>query len=244
MGANKMTKVKNVCRAIALASGLMLSATTAFSADLGGPSRSMKDGPYEPVAHSQWSGFYVGLQGGYLWGDARHSFSNGAPSDNSDPDGFIGGGHIGFNLQSGGIVYGIEADFEGGDVSGGFTNVTGATSVGTVDLNWQGSVRARLGLAHDRTLFYVTAGWAFGDFDFGGGPAPGPACCGYSETLNGWTVGGGIEWALSKNLTTRFEYRYTDYGRASGGLAPVFGGVTMPVELETHAIRAGLSYKF
>ena len=151
-----MTKVQNVCRAIALASGMMLSATTAFSADLGGPSRSMKDGPYEPVALSQWSGFYVGLQGGYLWGDARHSFSNGAPSDNSDPDGFIGGGHIGFNLQSGGIVYGIEADFEGGDVNGGFTNVTGATSVGTVDLNWQGSVRARLGLAHDRTLFYVT----------------------------------------------------------------------------------------
>jgi outer membrane immunogenic protein len=240
-----MTVMTNVCRAVALVSGLLLAPVSAFSADLGGYPGGMKDGPYErPAIYAQWTGLYVGLQGGYLWGDAGHSFSNGAPSDNSDPDGFIGGGHIGYNLQSGSIVYGIEADIEGGDVGGSFTNLTGLSSTGAVDLNWQGSLRARLGVVHGSMLFYATGGWAFGDFDFSGGPAPGPACCGYSETLNGWTIGGGIEWALSKNLTTRFEYRYTDFGRASGDLAPGYVGVIMPVELETHAIRAGLSYKF
>jgi outer membrane immunogenic protein len=151
---------------------------------------------------------------------------------------------VGYNFQSGNIVFGIEADLEGGNLDGSFVNLTGISSQGSVDLNWQGSVRGRVGIASGPALYYLTAGWAFGDFDFGGGPAGGPICCGYSDRLNGWTIGGGGEWALGRNMTARIEYRYTDFGSTSGGLPPTFPGVTMPVDLTTHAIRAGLSYKF
>jgi outer membrane immunogenic protein len=204
---------------------------------------------YEPAAAPvavayDWSGFYVGVQGGYLWGQADHSYSNGAPSDDSDPDGFIGGVHVGYNWQSGSFVYGVEGDFEGGSVDGSFENTTGITSVGTSELNWQGSIRARLGYAYDKALLYVTGGWAIGDFDFDGGPLPLPVSGGYSDTLNGWTIGAGGEWAFNEHWTARLAYRYTDFGEASGNLAPGFPGVDMPVDVTTHAVRVGVSYKF
>lgn len=237
-----MKSTWSVACAGALALGVCAFAGGAIAADLGGPRHSMKDGA-APYIAAEWTGLYIGLQSGYVWGSARHSFSNGAPTDNSDPDGYIYGGHIGYNLQSGAFVYGIEADFEGGDASGRFQNLTGGTSAGSVDMNWQGSLRARLGVVHGSMMFYATGGWAFGDFDFGGGPA-GPICCGYSETLNGWTIGAGAEWKLTSNITARLEYRYTDFGSASSGLAPAFPGVVMPVELDTHAIRSGITLKF
>jgi outer membrane immunogenic protein len=196
-----------------------------------------------PAAYD-WSGIYVGLQAGYLSGNADHSFSNGAPSGDSGPDGFIGGVYAGYNWQFGNTVFGIEGDIEGGDINGSYSNVTGATSVGTSDLNWQASVRARLGYAAGRYLLYVTGGWAYGDFDFGGGPVPLPVAGGYSQSLNGWTVGGGAEAMFTANWIGRIEYRYTDFGTASGTLAPGFPGVTMPVDVDTHAVRVGLAYKF
>ncbi len=232
-----------LCFASAGVLALGVCAASASAADLGGPHGSLKDGP-APYIATQWTGFYAGLQSGYVWGDARHSFDNGAPSDNSDPDGFIVGGHVGYNLQSGSTVFGIEADLEGGNVSGSFTNITGMSSHGSVDMDWQGSVRARLGFVHHGALFYATGGWAFGRFDFGGGPAGDPIPNGYTDTLHGWTIGAGAEWKLTNSITARVEYRYTDFGKASGGLAPNFASVTMPVELETHAIRSGISFKF
>jgi outer membrane immunogenic protein len=216
---------------------LALSAAPAFAADAVVSETT-------PLAVYDWSGLYVGLQGGYLKGEASHSFSNGAPSDDSDPDGFIGGVHAGYNWQSGTFVYGVEGDFEGGDVKGSYDHPAGGSSVGTSELNWQGSVRARLGYAFDNALVYVTGGWAIADFDFGGGPSPLPASGGYSDTLNGWTVGVGGEWAFDRNWTARLEYRYTDFGQASGNLAPGFPGVEMPVDVRTHAVRIGFSYKF
>jgi outer membrane immunogenic protein len=91
---------------------------------------------------------------------------------------------------------------------------------------------------------YVTGGWAFGDFDFNGGSPAAGFASGFSETRHGWTIGTGGEFAISNNMTMRLEYRYTDFGNASGNLAPALPGVRMPVDLDTHAIRAGISYKF
>ena len=225
---------------VATATTVALLSFSAVAADLGG---SLKDDPYTPpfTPPFSWTGVYVGAQVGYMWGKADHSYSDWAPSGNSDSNGWIGGVHTGYNMQAGNVVYGIEADFEGGNISGNFTNLTGLTSSGSVDLNWQGSLRARVGYATGKALLYVTGGWAFGDFDFNGGrPAVGFASS-YSETRHGWTIGTGGEFAISNNVTMRLEYRYTDFGKASGNL---FSGVRMPVDLDTHAVRAGISYKF
>lgn len=204
------------------------------------------------AAPYNWTGCYIGAQIGYGWATTDHSFDNGAPSDTSKPNGVLGGGHLGCNYQITTWVIGVEGDFEAADLKGGdFINLTGATSVGSSHMKWDGSVRGRLGYALDRSLFYVTGGWAFARFDFGGGPGSTqftggglPPCCGYSADMNGWTVGGGWEYAFAHNLSARIEYRYTDYGNASGQLGPIYPTVTMPVSVKTNAVRIGLSWKF
>jgi outer membrane immunogenic protein len=193
-----------------------------------------------------WSGCYIGAQIGYAWSRSDHSFNNGAPSDTSRPSGAVGGGHLGCNYQFNmNFVVGIEGDLEAASLTGGdFTNITGATSVGSSRMRSDGSVRGRLGYAFDRSLLYVTGGWAFARYDFGGGPAPAPICCGYSANLSGWILGGGWEYAFTNALSARIEYRYTNYGSASGGLPPIFPTVIMPTSTTDNVIRVGASWKF
>jgi outer membrane immunogenic protein len=104
-------------------------------------------------------------------------------------------------------------------------------------------LRARIGYAERNMLFYGTGGWAYGNFDFGGGPGL-PVTNGYSDTMNGWTLGAGMEMMFTQNWIGRLEYRYTDFGNANGALTPAYPAVTMPVDVTTNAIRAGISYKF
>ena len=195
-----------------------------------------------------WSGFYGGATIGYTSHDTTHTFSNGAPTGSSDPDGGLLGGFLGYAFQSGQTVYGAELDIEASNASGTFANLTGPTSGGKAELNWQGSIRGVLGFAGNigpnPALFYGTLGWASGDFDFYGGPAAAFAGNRYSKTLDGWTAGVGIDTRFSNNLSLRTEYRYTDYGTARGTLAPGFPAVTMPVSVEQHAVRIGIRMDF
>ncbi len=199
---------------------------------------------------SDWTGPYVGVQIGYQDGSADHSFSNGAPSDDSEPSGFVGGGHAGYNWRHENVVFGVEADIEGGDLNGDYVNTTGATSVGSTEVEWQASLRGRIGYASGANLFYATVGGVWMEEEFGGGPAPGPACCGYSDTVNGWTAGVGFERMLGSqqflggSASYRFEYRHTEMDDASGPLPPTFPAVTMPVEQTADAVRAALSVHF
>lgn len=206
--------------------------------------------PLPPVAVvHDWSGAYAGLFAGYAFGDATHSFSNGSPTDDSDPTGALLGAMIGYTWQSGNFVYGGEVDIAYSDYSGTYVNATGATSQGTIEGDWQASVRGILGhagsLGQRPALYYVTAGWAVGEFDFLGGPSvPVPPGGGYSEQMNGWTAGIGVDIALENNAALRFEYRYTDFGQASGRLVPTFPAVTMPVDVTQHSIHIGYRIRF
>jgi outer membrane immunogenic protein len=106
-------------------------------------------------------------------------------------------------------------------------------------LDWQGSIRARVGFAFDRAMIYATGGFAFGGIS-GGVASPGLFNDG-DDTITGWTLGAGVEYAFTNNLTTRVEYRYTSFE----GNDSVFDGVTFGGdELDFHAVRVGLSYKF
>jgi outer membrane immunogenic protein len=107
--------------------------------------------------------------------------------------GFKGGGYAGYNFQiNPNWVVGVEGDILGS---------TQRTN------SWDSSVRGRLGYAYDRYLFYGTGGVAFGDVKNGGA----------SSTRTGWTLGAGVEAALTNNMTARVEYRYTDLGTANVG---------------------------
>ena len=199
-------------------------------------------------AHAQeWDGIYGGVTLGYTGHDATHTFGNGAPTDTSDPDGGLLGGFVGYGQQIGTTVFSVELGFEGSDASGTFNNPAGIGSSGKAELNWQGSIRFMMGmvasLGGKPAYYYGTAGLAYGDFDFRGGPAAGGGgfgANGYGDELDGWLVGFGVDSRLGGNLSLRTEYTYTDYGTARGTLAPGFAGVAMPVSVEQHAVRIGL----
>ena len=137
---------------------------------------------------------------------------------------FMGGGQAGFNWQPSGmpVVVGIEADLIGAshDDSGvifRYPNIPIDHFDGRSQLDVQGSIRGRIGWAINRVLLYGTSGVGFGAgkvttiFARDGIAS---ARFGRSDTLFGWTVGGGIEYALpfSSHWLIRAEYRYTDLG--------------------------------
>lgn len=231
---------------LALLLTLPVCGTTALAADLAAPAPIT----VVPVAETPftWAGAYFGAAIGYGWGSTSHEYiggpGDGAPSGNSDPDGVLGGVYAGYNFQWDAVVLGVEGDIEAADLSGSYSNSNGITSTGSADMTWDASIRARIGAAFGRSLLYATGGVAFAGYDFEGGPLPKPACCGYSDILTGWTVGGGWDFAITSRWITRVEYRYTDYGSTSGKLKPTFPGTKMRTENTTSVVRLGVAYKF
>jgi outer membrane immunogenic protein len=217
---------------------------SALAADL--PTTKNAPAPVPPPAFS-WGGLYIGGDVGGSWGVVEHSFSNGAPSGNSNPSGVIGGGYIGYNFQIGSFVVGVEADGQGSGVNGGYVIPTGFSSAGNARMDWEGAFRARLGYALDRALLYAASGMAIGGFRYGGGPgfgAPIP-CCGFSDTETGITIGAGVEYAVTDHVIGRVEYRYNQFSTSAGALTPIFPGVTMTVNNDGYSeVRAGVAYKF
>lgn len=230
---------------VAVATTMALTGA-AGAADLGGDNKytSFKDEvPY--VRPFSWTGTYIGAQLGYAWSDVD-AVSGPFPgainqSYGYDADGFIGGGYLGYNWQSQGFVFGVEADVEYTDLDGSGVGNLGTRGHAT-DVNWMGSMRARLGFTADRALFYVTGGWAFADVDVTKRFVPGGTFASYGDYRNGWTLGVGTEIAFADNLIGRLEYRYTDFG--SDSAANAAGNWQDDSDLTMQAVRAGLALKF
>ena len=242
-----MKAIRSLLLGVAAVAGLAIVST---AADANGRRGSIKDGPCCERPFS-WTGFYVGGQIGYQWTQDDFSDPVRVPPvvGSIDLDGFIGGVHAGYNAQFGAVVVGIEGDIEWSNASASGTGFipTGPFVTGHADLNRQASLRGRLGFASGRTLFYATAGVAWGNFDFGYTfPIVGGVTDSFSDTLTGWTVGGGVEHAFAGNWTARIEYRFTDFGNATGSIANCCAPAPnhQRHDLDAHAVRAAISYKF
>ena len=211
-----------------------------------------------PIPVFTWTGFYVGAQAGYAFGSANSlavATSNGAglASNAGKANGVIGGAHVGYNYSTqsllgfggfggGGLLVGIEGDVDGSNYKstyalGGITDST--------KRQIQGSVRGRVGFTVDRALFYATGGAAFGDIKNNYTNALNGLSDSLSHTRVGYTVGGGIEYAVTNNVSLRAEYRYTDYGNVTDSLlnSTAGGGVVRHREKDNR-VQAGISYKF
>lgn len=216
--------------------------------------------PVAPASFYSWTGGYVGFNLGYGGGKAKHPYSvsdtTGVLVDgslNMNSSGFLGGVQAGWNFQADQIVYGLEADFQGGNVKGetsfNLNTPNGAINaeVGT-KLNWYGTVRARLGYtATDRFLVYATGGLAYGETKSYATGDLGGATFNESKkkTKTGWTVGAGAEYAVTDNWTVKSEYLYTDLGKAnlySFDDAGISGSVDR--KFNFHTVRVGFNYKF
>lgn len=230
---------------LALLCGSLFCMAPAMAADMPS-SRLLPPAPALPDLYS-WTGIYLGVQGGYSWGQERTTFSdtlgrafNGAAFRQSS-DSALGGAHAGFNYQTGSIVFGIEGDVEALD-AGETLVAPGMTA--RVKRDWQASVRGRLGFAMDRFMIYATGGAAFTDFDYHLYDSATGLSASADRSKTGWTAGAGVNFAYTDNLILGAEYRYTDFGKVNhAGGGPLFG-LTVRHEPATHTLRASVAYKF
>ena len=206
------------------------------------------------VAPYSWTGFYVGGNVGYGWGNGDLTYNEsafgsfGLPtsiSGSHNLDGVIGGLQAGYNWQfDNRWVAGLETDFQwsGQKVSSTFSNnYTINTEGGNISGNlsskllWFGTVRGRLGvLATPAILVYATGGLAYGRVEASGSISDtflGSTAASWnfnsSTTKTGWTVGGGVEGAIpnTREWTWKVEYLYIDLGNINGsGYDTDFGG--------------------
>jgi len=237
-----MKRILSIAAALALLSGTQVSA-----ADLPPPPL------YAPPPVFSWTGFYLGINGGYGFGQSSWTDPFNGSTGNFNTSGFLIGGTVGANYQIGSFVIGLEGDADWNDANGTTFSVVGGCApapgfVGgcTTQSDWLATIRGRAGFAWDRILFYGTGGVAFGDVQAAAGGFPFA-----SGTQTGWTVGAGIEWAFAPNWTGKVEYLYVDLGNfscpfASCGAINAAGTLTSPstVTFTENIIRAGINYKF
>ncbi len=242
---------------------------------------SLKD---EPVTLGfSWTGFYIGGNVGYGFSDDESyrlivldNFGVPYPTDPAkltyslEMDGVFGGLQAGYNAQSGMVVFGIEGDIQASDIGGksktlspfdpilpppgGFDSTF--TYTAEQEVEWFGTLRARFGVANDRTLVYITGGLAFGEVSYKAQyeilTNGAVSNLKHSDTKTGFVVGGGVEHALDSNWSVKLEYQYIDLGEDKVASDGFFIGTrrltdeSVKTEYDTdfHTVRIGVNYRF
>ena len=199
-----------------------------------------------------WSGFYVGVYGGGGYGN--HNLNNAlGPAGfanytiNYSSSGAIAGGEVGYNVQSGNMVGGIElggfwSGIKGSDISQFNAGTLPIASTDATNLRNGATVLARGGIAVDRLLLFFTGGWAYGNFQHTN-TDPVLGVDRFSASRSGLAAGGGIAYAITNNVIGKFEYRYYDFGRYER-LAPLNGQIPYTVDNTYSVVTLGLDFKF
>ena len=265
-----MLKISAFASAALLALGVSASA-----ADL--PVRKSEP-VYVPVAYSWTGAYIGVNAGGIFTHNKVNIFGQGpgtigaitsgaVPSSvGHNKSGFIGGVQAGYNWQSGAFVMGVEADIDyvsakaRKTVTGVPYNVSNVAVVMVTpgvtvasDLRWLATARLRAGFALDRALLYVTGGLALGDVRnsvaiYRSVSAPASYWGSNSDIRAGWTLGAGVEYAITNNLSVKGEYLYYSLGKKTisvDPVAPVVGAnFGAKFKNDGHIVRAGLNWKF
>jgi iron complex outermembrane recepter protein len=202
-----------------------------------------------PASSADWTGIYLGLNGGFSFGGSNWTDSvTTSSTGNFGTSGFVFGGTAGANYQVGSLVFGIEADGDWADASGFGTFTASAICAGgcLTTSSWLSTVRGRAGYAFDRFLVYGTAGAAFGNVraNFSNDPVS-------SATEAGWTVGAGLEVAFASKWSAKAEYLFVDLADGSCttncAIANANGPPLIPniaVKFNESIVRGGINYRF
>ena len=243
---------------IAASAAALTAASAAQAADV---VANQEPAPVVAAPAFSWTGFYAGAQIGGSWSDTdlhgkyRTSATNfdGRKSFSPDPSGFIGGIYAGYNYDLGNnIVIGADTDWVWGDMdesdkhSVTYSNGQTGSFQGKLKEQWAGSTRARIGYAVDRWMPYIAGGVAYAKVDSSyrmkdsaGKVVPGFSASD-SDTLVGWTIGAGFDYAMTDHIILRAEYRYTDFGDEDYSK----NNVKYNVDYKTNDFRVGVAYKF
>ena len=255
---------------VAAAAAILLASTAAGSAaDL-----AVKAPYAAPAPLFTWTGFYIGGHVGAGWGTTETSLDSASATGlgtlpvglavaQNSRSGFLGGGQIGYNFQSGWAVFGVQADIAGMDIKG--TTPCILVFSCTAKSDWLATVSGRIGgVVADRTLVYVKGGAAWLNTKQSL-TAPTiltallPAGTGLGAGVNsentslGWLLGFGAEYAITQNWSAFIEYNYMDFDRkdiAYNLVATVPGGPAATANFDTSVknklsiAKIGVNYKF
>lgn len=196
-----------------------------------------------------WTGVYLGAHLGY--GQGRGSISD--PSDTNERlsttmKGALGGGQIGYNYQVGSWVYGLEADISASNIEGTTTFVdpaSGDVSSGNPRNRWTSLVTGRVGYALGRSLVYVKGGAAFGGFRYNARDLTNGITSDANFTRTGWTIGAGLEYALTGPWSIRGEYDYLKFSSGTfSGVDSTGQSGQASFRQDIHQFKVGLNYRF
>jgi outer membrane immunogenic protein len=243
---------------------LFAGASGALAADL----PTMKGPPPAPapVPYS-WTGFNIGVQAGYGWGQEADDLSTTQLhiiADHFSANGAIGGAHIGYDQQFGSLVLGVYGELDASGMRGDKNETQGCFTEGCTFTNaslsfrntWQGFLLGRAGVAFDRLLIYAVGGLAIGDdrenvaatisHVFPPATVEGMWTGSQTRTLLGGAVGLGAEYAFDQHWRAGAEWRYADFGKA--GYSALSGGAGLPVNYKAgfseNLALIDLSYAF
>jgi len=240
-------QMKKILTGLAAVAGLSVSVlamtATAHAADLAAAPVYTKAPP--PVAIYNWTGFYIGANGGMGEGNTKERFSNGAQA-NQGLSGGMAGATAGYNWQFGAAVVGVESDWDWTDIKGSaacpntaFTCFSKANDVATF--------RGRLGwAANGPVLLYVTGGAAYENVKNGALNAAGTgglATGSYNTDRWGWAAGAGVEYGFLPNWSAKLEYMhygFMNYTAPAGTLSTT--PTTLSQNIDT--IKVGVNYHF
>jgi outer membrane immunogenic protein len=229
-------------RLILAASVLAASTASSFAADLAARPYT-KAPPPVVAAMYDWSGFYIGINGGWGQSSTRYDWANFLVRSDDASGGTVGG-QIGYNWQAGSWVFGIEAQGNWADLSRTYVDPFDPRwSVGTT-VDALGLFTGRVGYAANNVLFYVKGGaavasnsyWAaLNNVDF----------INVSNTRWGAAVGAGLEWGFAPNWSFGVEYNHlflgdTDYNWANANWRYTNVGIRQDIDLVT----ARINYRF
>jgi outer membrane immunogenic protein len=235
----------------AVIGGVALAAVVALSPS--GPARAadMSPVPQRPApstyipAQFLWTGFYMGAGIGYGWGTAPFIDPLTGASATPSINGFLVGGVAGINYQFSSVVVGAEGDFTGAFATGSANDPTNNNL--QTKMFWTASITGRLGWAIDRLLIFGKGGFAF-DYDRDIVTIPNGNTAIGSANHVGWTVGGGVEYAVTEHWTGRIEYDYFKFANKAFSFAgPAVPGVGLPggqVAINLNQIKVIMAYKF
>lgn len=237
----------------------LASASTALAADL-----PAKAAPPPAASPYQWTGCYLGLNGGggaissnfnttvgqgtYLVAaDAAEVTNDGTGShDNAN---LVGGGQAGCNWQSSTLVVGLEGDFDYFRGKSSFYNFTNALPVAGVPFvigqeattNYLATLRPRLGIAADRNFAYLTGGVAVTTVNYtetyvDGNAPPGVGSATASKFQAGWIAGAGWEYAMTDHWLLRLEYLFAGFPKTSATGVIAVPGASNPLHGSTDLV--------
>lgn len=215
----------------------------------------------EPVLVEEmfdWTGLSVGLHAGAGWGTKDWTFTAvyiggvavplvPAPTTSHTVSGFLGGGQVGYDWQTGKLVLGVQLDGSIANINGSSVCPNPAANC-VSEINFLGSATVRAGVAVNRGLFYVRGGVAVVNEDFfvrfPAAPANDEQAANITQA--GFTVGAGAEVAVTDHFSIFGEYNYNNFGTRGVTFSRITGGALVEdanIRQSVHTVKVGFNYR-